>query len=203
MDLKCNILNAATEMFMRYGVKSITMDDISRTLGISKKTIYLYFEDKDTLVSACVRSFTDVQEQVLARLRTEVTNALEELIKLSEYMQDNVCNINPAVLYDVKKYHPKAWDIFMHYREQYLEKSIEESIKRGIEEGIFRPQLSATLMAKLRVEISELVMTERFRIPLVELPKIQMALYEHFIYGLCTLKGHQLLNKYKQIHEEN
>ncbi len=203
MEPKESILKGALEMFLRYGIKSITMDDISRALSVSKKTIYLYYEDKDALVSSAVKNFTDLQKDIFAKIRDESKNALEELIKCSDYMRSNVCNINPALLYDVKKYHPKAWSIYLDYRRESVEKTIEETLIRGINEGFFRTNINTKILARLRIETVEMGFnTEVFPISEFETPKVQIEFFEQFTFGICTIKGHKLLNKYKQIHEE-
>jgi AcrR family transcriptional regulator len=204
MEQKDVILKGALEMFLRYGVKSITMDDISRTLGVSKKTIYQYFEDKDALVCTAVKNYTEFQKESFIKIREESKDALEELIKFSDFMRNNVCNINPALLYDVKKYHPKAWSIYLDYRREFIEKKLEESLTRGIEDGLFRSNIDPKVLARIRIETVEMGFnTEVFPLSEFETPKVQMELFEHFAFGICTIKGHKLLNKYKQIHEED
>lgn len=204
MEQKEIILKGVLEMFLKYGIKSITMDDISRALGVSKKTIYLYFEDKDVLVRECVKAFTDYQKVTLNNIRVEAKDSLEELIKMSDYMKSHVCNINPALLYDVKKYHQKAWNIFLDYKKEFVEKSIESSLTKGISEGFFRPNINAKILSKLRMETVEMAFnTEIFPPSEFQTAQVQIEFFEQFVYGICTLKGHKLLNKYKQIHEED
>ncbi|HVD98807.1 MAG TPA: TetR/AcrR family transcriptional regulator [Cytophagaceae bacterium] len=204
MEPKDIILKGALDMFLRYGVKSITMDDISRTLGVSKKTIYQYFEDKDALVCACVSNFTEFQKESFIKMRDDSKDALEELIKCSDFMRSSVCNINPALLYDVKKYHPRAWAIYLDYRREFVEKCIQDMLHRGVGDGLFRANIDTAILARMRIETVEMGFnTEVFPLSEFETPKVQMEFFEHFTFGICTIKGHKLLNKYKQIHEED
>jgi AcrR family transcriptional regulator len=204
MESKEIILKGALDLFLRYGIKSITMDDISRSLSVSKKTIYQYFEDKDILVCESVKAFTNFQKTIITKLTSEAKDAVDELIRLSEYMRSNVCNINPSLLYDIKKYHPKAWNLFLDYRREFLEKSIRETLMRGIHSGFFRSNMDTKIIARLRMEEAEMGFnTDIFPVSEFETPKVQMEFFEHFVYGICTLKGHKLINKYKQIHEED
>ncbi len=204
MESKDIILKGALDLFLRYGIKSITMDDISRALSVSKKTIYLYFEDKDILVCESVKAFTNFQRTVLTKISEEAKDAVDELIRISEYMRTNVCNINPSLLYDIKKYHPKAWNIFLDYRREFLEKTIRDTLTLGITDGFFRPNMDTRIAARLRMETGEMGFnTDLFPLSEFETPKVQMELFEHFVYGICTIKGHKLINKYKQIHEED
>ncbi len=204
MESKEIILKGALDLFLRYGIKSITMDDISRSLSVSKKTIYLYFEDKDILVCESVKAFTSFQKNIITKISEEAKDAVDELIRLSEYMRSNVCNINPSLLYDIKKYHPKAWNLFLDYRREFLERSIKDTLLRGISSGFFRANMDTKIAARLRMETAEMAFnTEIFPVSGFETPKVQMEFFEHFVYGICTLKGHKLINKYKQIHEED
>jgi len=203
MEPKEVILKGVLDMFMKYGVKSITMDDISKALGVSKKTIYLYYKDKAALVDSVVKIFTDFQRGTLCTIQEESKNAIEELIRCSDFMKSNVCNINPALLYDVKKYHPSAWNIYLEYRRSFVEKTIEDTLIRGINEGYFRPNLNPKILARLRIETVEMAFnTDTFPLVEFETPTVQMEFFEHFIYGICTIKGHRLLNKYRQINDE-
>jgi len=204
MEQKEQILKGTLEMFLKYGIKSITMDDISRALGVSKKTIYLYYEDKDVLVCECVKAFTNFQKITLSKISEEAKDSVEELIRMSDFMKSNVCNINPALIYDIKKYHTKAWAIFIDYKREFVEKSIENTLTRGKSEGFFRPNLNTKILARLRMETVEMAFnTEVFPLSEFQTPQVQIEFFEHFVYGICTIKGHRLLNKYKQIHEED
>lgn len=203
MEAKDIILKGALDMFMRYGIKSITMDDISRALGISKKTIYQYYSDKEALICSCVAENVKMHRELLDTIQSESKDALDEMIQLSEYIKTNVCNINPSLMYDLKKYHTKAWSIFEEFKNDYLDKCIVNTINRGVESGHYRQNINTKIIARMRVEnVQTAFNPEVFPFSEFDIAKVQMELFEHFMYGICTLKGHKLLNKYKQIHEE-
>ncbi|HSZ25285.1 MAG TPA: hypothetical protein VK766_06195, partial [Cytophagaceae bacterium] len=125
-------------------------------------------------------------------------------IRLTDYIKTHVCNINPSLMYDLKKYHPKAWTIFENFKVDFLEKCMVDTIKRGIASGHYRENINTKIIARLRIETVQLGFNpELFPFSEFEIGKVQLEFFEHFMYGICTLKGHKLLNKYKQIHEED
>src|SRR5690606_15607519 len=109
-DIKSKILKGAEELFLRYGLRSITMDEISRHLGMSKKTLYQYFSDKDDIVWSVTRQHLLRQQAQFDAVATESKNSVEELVKLSFCVKENLKGMNPSLLFDLQKYHQKAWN---------------------------------------------------------------------------------------------
>jgi AcrR family transcriptional regulator len=202
IDTKCIILKGVDTLFMRFGLKSITMDDISSKLSMSKKTIYQYFKDKDSLVSEFVKAFLDQQQIELLKIRKESKDVIEELVKTSEYLKAKVCNVNPVLLLDLRKYHPNAWKIFQEHKTIFIQNHISETLRNGVFEGYFRKNIHVKIIARMRMEqIEQGYNPDIF--PVEEFPSadVQIQLFDHFVYGICTLKGHQLLNKYYKIED--
>lgn len=199
-DVKQNILIGVDSMFMRYGLKSISMDDIANKLSISKKTIYQFFKDKDTLVSEFVGGFLSQQEIDLLKIRKDSTNVIEELVKTTEYLKSKVCNLNPVVLLDLRKYHPVAWKIFQTHKIIFIQNHVSETLRNGVFDGYFRKSLNVKIIARMRIEQIEMGYNpDIFPIDEFNSVDVQMQIFDHFVYGICTLKGHQLLNKYYKI----
>ncbi len=189
------ILQGASELFMRYGVKSITMDEIARHLSVSKKTIYQHFADKDELVITFTKVVLQQQKAEISALENEEIDVLEGLFKMSEYMRTKVCNINQGLLFDLKKYFPVAWKIFLDHKRSFLKNHIKTIIERGVKEGYFRPTINAEVMARLRMEQVELPFNpEIFPAEEFNITEIHIQFFEHFVYGICTLKGHEKLD---------
>ncbi|HNS12638.1 MAG TPA: TetR/AcrR family transcriptional regulator, partial [Bacteroidia bacterium] len=135
------ILNTARELFFRNGIKSITMDDIAAAQGISKKTIYQYYKDKNELVDALTRDQTKCHHQDMCMIRSESENAIHELLDSMKYMRQIFSQINPSMFYDMKKYHPSAWKIFRSFKEEELAGFIEENLSKGMKQGLYRKNL--------------------------------------------------------------
>lgn len=202
MDAKNNILKGVDTLFMRFGLKSITMDDIANKLSMSKKTIYQYFKDKDALVSEFVSCFLKEQEQEMLRIRKESKDVIEELVKSSEFLKSKVCNVNPVVLLDLRKYHPNAWKIFQEHKTVFVQNHVSETLRNGVFDGYFRKNINVKIIARMRIEQIEMGYNpDIFPQDEFSSADVQVQIFDHFVYGICTLKGHQLLNQYYKIED--
>lgn len=197
------ILDTARELFFRNGIKSVTMDDIATEQGISKKTIYQYYKDKDELVNALTKDQTKCQHNDMCLIRKESENAIHELFESMKYMRQIFSRINPSMFYDMKKHHPTAWKTFRTFKEKELAGFIEENLSKGIKQGLYRNNLKIKILAKLRLEEIELGLDyNAFPSDEYNLAEVQYTIMEHFVQGVVTLKGYKLLHKYTNTIEE-
>lgn len=203
MVTKNRILQGAEELFFKYGLKGVTMDDIAKHLGMSKKTIYKSFEDKDSIVHGLMVHKLSEDEHDIIALSQGTSNVIEVVFKLMNHMNQMFTKINPNVFYELQKYYPNSWKLFKEFKENCILKMVEETLKRGMKEGHIREDINYKVIARLRLEEVEMGFNpivfppDKFKIA-----DVQVALIEHWLYGICTLKGHKLVNKYKQIIEE-
>jgi AcrR family transcriptional regulator len=203
MEPKVRILKGAEELFFRYGIKSVTMDDIARHLGISKKTIYQSFGDKDEVVNTLMEYKLKEDEVEYCQISDKSHNIIEEIFLLMKHMSSVFGKINPNVFYDLQKYHSSSWERFKTFKEDCIQRMVEEAIIKGIVDGIVRQDINPKIMATLRMEEVEMGFNPRLFPPdKFKILEVQLALLDHFLHGICTLKGHKLVNKYKQVIEE-
>jgi AcrR family transcriptional regulator len=203
MEPKERILKGAEELFFRYGIKSVTMDDIARHLGISKKTIYQSFGDKDEVVNTLMEFRMTEDESEYCKISAKSSNIIEEIFLLMKHMSTLFEKINTNVFYDLQKYHPSSWERFKTFKENCIQRMVEEAIVKGIADGIVRVDINPKIMATLRMEEVEMGFNPRLFPPdKFKILEVQLALLDHFLHGICTLKGHKLVNKYKQVIEE-
>lgn len=199
LDNKEKLLKGAESLFMKYGVRSITMDDIARHLGISKKTIYQHFTDKDDIVESVARGHLERQRQQFERITEESKNAVEEMVKLSICLKENMRGINPSLLFDMQKYHQRAWNVWLEFKHKTIHQSIIRSMKQGMEEGYFRSDINMDVLAKMRLEVVQMAFDNMiFPRDEYSLPEVQAQLFDHFVYGIMTEKGKKLYQKYKE-----
>ncbi len=197
------ILEAAGELFFRHGIKSITMDAIASHLGMSKRTIYINYEDKHALVKALTRQELAIQENELEDIRRESKNSIDEIMRAMSCAGKIFGKINPTVFYDLQKFHPEAWKQFRAFKELKMQTFIEENLKRGIKQGLYRKDLKIKILAKFRIEQVEMGFNPViFPSAKFNLTEVQLVLLDHFLHGITTLKGHKLINKYKQVTED-
>lgn len=201
--LRSRILQGAQELFFRQGTKSVTMDDIAAHLGMSKKTIYSSFSDKDTIVNAIMREKISFDKSEITKICCPGKNMIEQVFGIMKHMTEMFSQLNPVVFYDLQKYHPEAWKMFKSFKNEFMLGVVEQSIEDGKKQGVVRPDISTRIIARMRIEQIEMAFNpDLFPSSTHSILEIQIALLEHFLYGICTLKGHKLINKYKQIVEE-
>ncbi len=179
------------------------MDDIARHLGMSKKTIYHFFNDKNDLVIALVEKKLKEDECQITDIINMSSNVIEEMINMMKCSEEIFGKINPIVIHDMQKYHPEAWGMFQQFKADVLVKTLEELLIKGISQGFIRDDLDVKILANMRVNQVEMGFNPLiFPISQFSPWKVQYQLLEHFNYGVCTLKGHELLDKYKLEHLE-
>ncbi|MEW6469197.1 MAG: TetR/AcrR family transcriptional regulator [Bacteroidota bacterium] len=200
---KDRIIKGAEELFFRYGIKSVTMDDIARHLGISKKTIYRSFKEKDEIVNLLMQLSIEEDKKQFRQIADSAQNVVDEVFKMMQCLTSIISKLNPVIFYDLQKYHPSAWSLFVKFKSDFILHMVEETITKGIKQGYVRSDLNPRILARLRVEEIEMGFNPKVFPPdKFKMLEVQLALMEHFLYGICTLKGHKLVNKYKQITEE-
>ncbi len=197
MEQTDRILQGAEELFMQAGVRSVTMDDIARHLGMSKKTIYQFFKDKNELVVSLVKKNLKEDEDNICMIVGNSDNVIEELVNMMKSSEEVFSRINPVVIHDIQKYHPEAWRTFQEFKGVFLVKKMEEMLARGKEEGYIRPELDERIIARMRVNQVEMGFnTQIFPVAEFSTWKVQYQFLEHFTVGVCTLEGYKLLETY-------
>jgi AcrR family transcriptional regulator len=191
------ILRAAQELFYTYGIRSITMDDIARHLSISKKTIYQFFEDKQEIVHVLCRMDCDANTKRMSQIAEKSTDAIHEILLSMDFLGNMLSKMNPNLIYDLQKYHPAAWNEFNKFREQHLLGTVETTLRKGIRQGLYRHDVNIKIMARLRIEEVQMGLNPVVFPPAkFNIQEVQLALLEHYLFGILTLEGIKLLNKY-------
>jgi AcrR family transcriptional regulator len=194
------IIQGGEELFLQAGIKSVTMDDIAKHLGMSKKTIYQFFSDKNQLVIALVKRKLTADECQIKSIIESSSNVVEEMINMMKCSEEIFSRINPVVIHDMQKFHPDAWKEFQNFKSDVLIKTLEQLLIKGIQQGFIRPEVDVKILAKMRVNQVEMGFnTSVFPVAQFSPWKVQYQLLEHFNYGICTLQGHQLLDQHKNM----
>ncbi|MFZ5999194.1 MAG: TetR/AcrR family transcriptional regulator [Bacteroidota bacterium] len=198
-DIKEKIVNGARDLFLKYGIRSVSMDDIARQLSVSKKTIYQYFADKDEIVTQVALEYLKDDKCQFDKLVEGTRNALEELIRMSLFLKARLQQVNPTLMFDLQKFHGKAWSEWVNYKQTHVRKETVRNIKQGIAEGLFRSDLNPEIIATMRLEMVQMVFdTDLFPANVFNLYEVHMQLFDQFVYGLLTEKGRKQYEKFKQ-----
>ncbi len=196
-----NILVRVRELYNRYGIKSITMDDVARELGISKKTLYQFVSDKDDLVGKFIDYEVEIRQEEICRCFKSGLNAIEALFEISLFMNKLIREQNPATEYDLKKYYPQHFQKVVKIRRERMYNYILLNLKKGKEEGLYREDMNEEVIAKLYLSRSENIhFTEMFTVEEFTSVKLFVELLTYHVRGIATQKGIDVLeNKLKQI----
>src|SRR6201986_1453326 len=140
------IIEGGEELFLKAGIKSVTMDDIAKHLGISKKTIYHFFKDKNELVLALVKKKLEEDECQMTELIDGAGNVIEAMINMMKCSQEIFSRINPIVIHDMQKYPPDAWKQFQDFKSGVLINTLEQLLSKGIKQGYIRPDIDVRII---------------------------------------------------------
>ncbi len=197
MEPKERILQRAEELFMKFGIRSVSMDDIANHLGMSKKTLYQYFADKDELVMGVVDGHINGLQLECSVCHTDAKDAIHEIFMTMERIMVQFSNMNPMLLYDLEKFHYKAYQRFREHKDKFLLKIIRDNIEWGINDELYRPEVNVDVMSKFRIESMMIPFNVAVFPPgKYNLAAISEMIIENFTYGLATIKGHKLIQKY-------
>lgn len=195
--MKERILAEAEQLFWKYGVRSVTMEDIAKPLGISKKTIYQHFTDKEDIL------YQVIQEKVQSDI-TEINcmiigtaNPIEELMMVLEMMRKHQHEVSPNLVFDIKRHYPQAFALFRRHMDQHLMKSILENIQKGVSQRLYRSDINPAILARMRVEQIELAFNnDFFPTNQYSMLDVQRELIHHFVRGMLTDQGFIIYNQY-------
>ena len=197
MDQKLQqIIENTGNIFMRYGIKSVTMDDVARELKISKKTLYKYVDDKLDLVCKVMHGMCDADQDDIQALIDKSVNAIDETILITHYVGQKLKSIHPSIHYDLEKYYPEAWGMFYDHKHDFLYNSVVENLRRGIKEGLYRDTMDAEIIAKLYVSKIDMVFDpDIFPVGKFTFSEVHMELIRYHIRGIASRKGIEYLKE--------
>lgn len=203
-NTKVRIREKAKELFLRYGIRSVSMDDIANQLGMSKKTIYQYYTDKNELVDAVVEDeVLDMQNDCM-KCGENAKDAIEEIFLTVDQLMEQLSSMNPMVLYDMEKFHIRAFQRFMEHKNKFLLQVIRKNLEWGIKDGLYRPDVDVDVLSKFRLESMMIPFNiDLFPPSRYKLSEVTKAIIEHYVFGVASLKGHKLILKYQQHRNKN
>jgi AcrR family transcriptional regulator len=196
MDIRNRIIEEASESFKTYGIRSVTMDSLANQLGMSKRTIYEIFSDKDELLMAVLTRMAQQQKDLVKRVLDESENSIVAIFRMLEINRDNFQYMSPAFQSDLKKYYH---DILVKdegkiempdYRNHY------EVIEQGIKEGLFRKEINSDLVNRCLYNLGRSTMdNDQYPFEQFSRRDVIKNVFINYLRGISTQKGLDLINQ--------
>jgi AcrR family transcriptional regulator len=193
------ILFKARDLMTRHGVKHVTMDDLASQLGISKKTIYQFYKDKDALVMAVINFELEEQSVKCKKTQDMAENAVHEMFMILEDIQQMFKNMNPMTMTELQKYYPEAFARIQNHKDEFMHQIIKTNLVKGIQEGVYRKEIDPEILSIYRLETSFVPFNPQlYPFSKFDIGKVTLQIIENFIYGVMSIKGIELMEKYKK-----
>jgi AcrR family transcriptional regulator len=196
-EVKTKILNGAETLFLRYGFKSITMDDIARELGLSKKTLYQFFEDKTKLVDETVARHIQQEMHFCSGLCQSVKNPIEYMLTLTDSFGELKKQINQTILFDLKKYFKPSWDKLNNFRVEFIYNEVLTNLRTGKNEGLYHAELNEELTAIFYIHLIDFLLNpDNYMEQKKDFKTVHNEMMRYHLRSICTEKGLKLLKKH-------
>jgi len=184
---------------MRYGIKSVSMDDISQEMGISKKTLYQYVDDKRDLVYKAVEYHFNRDKLACDFLLADESNAIKQLLNLAHHITQTMGDMNPATIYDLQKYYPDSWNQVESHKKEYIISCIKANIDNGKKDGLYRLETDSDVIAKLYITlIDSSLNSPTFQSRSTNHSKLLTQIIDYHLHALMSEKGRKYLAKHKE-----
>jgi TetR/AcrR family transcriptional regulator, cholesterol catabolism regulator len=196
MDYKNRIIEEAAKLFRTYGIKTVTMDLLATNLGISKRTIYEVFSDKDELLTGVVQWMYEKQKETMSKILEESENVIVANFRMIEVMRDHYQNMSPSFQYDIKKYHNSILSETQDKGDLQDYRNGMQIVARGIKEGVFRKDIEIELVNKCIFELIRISSdNEIFPLDKYSRNDIIKNVYINYLKGIATEKGLEIINR--------
>jgi hypothetical protein len=192
------ILERTIELFAEFGIRNLNMDDISRSLGISKKTLYLYVKSKEDLIEKLFY-FDDMKwNKEMSKIKFEELNAIEVLIQISLMVFEEMGKLDSKIKFELKKYYEPIFTQFMVRKQNLIFNQISQNIKKGIAEGLYRSDVNIDLVAGLYVRnLVEMHKKDYCFVENITFEQVFQVMFENHIRAISNLEGIAYFEKRK------
>lgn len=189
-----DIVVKVSSIYQKYGIKSVTMDDVARELGVSKKTLYSFVTNKEELVEKFIAYQMHERKRSVNKVFSEGLNAIDELLEVNKHVIEMLKSYNPATEYDLRKYYPHLYSKLRVKRMENMYNAILRNIEKGKAEGLFRAELKSEIIARVHVSrIESGFSSEVFSIEELTSEQFVNEMMIYHIRGIANSKGIELL----------
>lgn len=195
MEIRDRIIEEATNQFLQFGIRNVTMDGIAAELGMSKRTVYEAFKDKSNLVHSCIENLSDKHRQKNEEICNSSQNVIETIFAFMQEGIKAMNAINPVFFRDMEKLYPRIWEGLREKNEKESFNLTQELLNKGINEGLFRAEINIPIVSKLFREQMNLLADEKvFPRNEYNYADVFQSLTINFMRGISTKKGIDLID---------
>ena len=181
-------------LYQRFGIKSVTMDDVAQHLGISKKTLYESFTDKEDLVRQVLIWDYDRKFDFFLQIEKKNLHAIEELFEVYKMIKEIYRDYNPSVEYDIRKYYPALYSQLREIKRKRMFELSMKNMSKGKQEGLYRSDLNVSILARLHVfRVENIIESELFSIEELTSIKVFHELFLYHLNGIVSDEGRRIL----------
>lgn len=195
------ILEKVSDLYWKYGIRSVTMDDVAQEMGVSKKTLYLHFRNKEELVEKTLKWRMEHPHFSFNVKADGEDNAIDRYQKFNEFLVDHLRNVNTSLEFDLCKYYPELFKELHHLRMERFRKGIQENLEQGVKEKLFRPDLNVEFISKMLVNFYfNFWKEEYYNFTKEEMRSLELhqELTTYHLHGICSEEGIKYLKRKSQ-----
>ena len=193
------LIQASKDLFLRYGIKSVSMDDIARHLGVSKKTIYQYVDNKKHLIDQVFCQHIQFEEEVISNIISNSKDAIDELIQVADFVMAFLKILKPSLVYDLRKYHKDTWQMMETKHFQFIKNTMYNNLIRGMKEGLYRDNIEPDLvMTVYMIKMNYMINNPIDISKEYNLATIYKEVISQHMYGVITKDTYDILEQYLQ-----
>lgn len=198
--MKETIIEKASELFLNLGFKSVTMDEIAHSLGVSKKTLYKYFSNKTSLVTAVTTTMFQRISCGIDHLCSIDLNPIDEIFAIKKLVMENLKDEKSSPQYQLQKYYPKIFSSLKQKQFQIMQECVIENLEKGIKLGVYRENIEVDFISRIYfIGITGIKDNDMFPLKTYAMKTLMNQYLEYHLRGICTQKG--ILQLEKQLNE--
>ena len=195
-DKKETIINKVRELYRRYGIRSVTMDDVVREVGISKKTLYQYFKDKNELVAAVIKCDTEINMEEHDDMVKNTDNAIEMMLAFYNFQVKMIKEYKPSLIFDLKKYYPRVHNEFVENKRKIIYQNVLTNLIKGKNEGLYRKDMDEEVIATLNLlRVEAFINSAVVDVDELLTPDFFKEMFTYHMYGIVSDKGRAILEE--------
>lgn len=194
--MKEKIIEKASDMFMSLGFKSVTMDDIANEMGISKKTIYAHFNNKETIIAVVTDAIFEKVSQDIDCICELDKNPIEETYEIKKRVMEHMRDEKTSPWHQLQKYYPNIYQNIKNRQFSFMQECVVKNLYKGIEQGLFRENIDVQFVARIYFNgVMGIKDNNLFPMSMFKGSALYEMFLEYHLRGIVTPEGRKILNQ--------